>query len=150
MVLCPFAFRANNFSNVGSSCFNTECKYQPRRRHKEEEDGRLGTQSIEVHVVKKLRLGADLRCFEGKRRFSRFASKLCRAQMRLHGVQHGVTRSQEEHWQRRILGRLAYGHAVVQPQHAGWPVTQWHEKLLRSKRGLSSMRRTSKRRSFQS
>ena len=31
----------------------------PRRRHKEEEDWRLGTQSTEVHVVKELRLGAD-------------------------------------------------------------------------------------------
>ena len=76
MLLCPFAFRANNFSNVGSPCFNTECKYQPRRRHKEEEVGRLGAQSIEVHVVKELRVGAELRCSEGERRVSRIASKL--------------------------------------------------------------------------
>ena len=32
MVLCPFAFRANNFSNVGSSCFNTGRAVGTKRR----------------------------------------------------------------------------------------------------------------------
>ena len=38
--------------------------------------GGWGAQSIEVHVVKELRLGAELRCSEGERRVSRIASKL--------------------------------------------------------------------------
>ena len=111
----------------------------------EEEVGRLWVQSAEVYTVEELCLGAEKRGSGIKVGWSRL-----QARRAIQVVRHGAARRQgacrKLHKQRPGQpGGVACGRVGVQRQHAWWPGTQQHGKLLRSKCGPNSMRRTSRR-----
>ena len=75
----------------------------------------------------------------------------CKHRRTLQMVRHRIAKRQGAYRKLHKLrqpGRMVCGREGAQRPHVGWPGTQQHEKLLRSKYGLNSTPRTSRQRSL--